>query len=271
MDGRLCHARDRVLCLLRYTDTNCQPFTPLMSMQRYNLLKRRSSSSSCTSSSSRAAIRFFRVSYICEGSTGCSAAFFLPFGGGACVPFTAAPFVVRAADCGWDVFGGTGGAAAGAGGVGPAGAGLPCLAGCAPFMAGRSAVRAETGILTGRQQEKRRRSRLDVDAVRRPEQVQVKVEETVPETAPVSRTWWQRLFVCHILSPCFLSRKFFSSCYHHLIHSSLPTSCASFMANPRSQLTASDSRPIPGTSSHRPLFPATVQGALAAPGSEPGT
>ena len=167
---------------------------------------RRSSSSSCTSSSSRAAIRFLRVSYICEGSTGCSAAFFLPFGGGACVPFTAVPFVVRAAVCGWTVFGGTGGAAAGAGGVGPAGAGLPCLAVCAPFMAGRSALRAETGILTGRQQEKRRKSRLDVDAERRPVQRASRGREVNragrQTTAPVCRTWWQRLFVCHILSPC---------------------------------------------------------------------
>ena len=142
---------------------------------------RRSSSSSCTSSSSSAAIRFFNVSYICEGSTGCSAAFFFPFCvAGACVPFTPAPFVCRAGATTGDAaalvfvfvvvfavpaaFGGTGGAAAGAGGVGPAGAGLPCLAGWAPFMAGdgeelvSSPGRAERGIFLGQQQAEKLRS-----------------------------------------------------------------------------------------------------------------
>lgn len=127
-------------------------------------LNRLSSSSSCTSSSSSAAMRFFSVSYICVGSTGWSGAFFLPFCGGGCVPFAGAPLGGRVPGWVCAVFGGTGGAAAGAGGVGPAGAGLPCLAVCVPFMvvaaAAAGTAGGETGILVGRQQVKRARRRI---------------------------------------------------------------------------------------------------------------
>lgn len=95
---------------------------------------RLSSSSSWTSSSSRAAMRFFSVSYIWVGSTGCSGAFFFPFCAGGWATWAGAPLVGRVPGWVCAVFGGTGGAAAGAGGVGPAGAGLPCLAVCVPFM-----------------------------------------------------------------------------------------------------------------------------------------
>ena len=80
-------------------------------------------------SSSSVAIRFFRLSYSCDGSTGGSGLFF-PF------PFTAVPFGCLVCTGGplTVLFGGAGGAAEGAGGVGPVGGGftlVACLAACA--------------------------------------------------------------------------------------------------------------------------------------------
>jgi hypothetical protein len=90
-------------------------------------------------SSSSAAIRFFKLSYSCDGSTGGSGFFFLPF-----VPFVGVPLGLLGPPVAAVLLGGTGGAAVGAGGVGPVGGGFTravCLAPaalafvlCVPFM-----------------------------------------------------------------------------------------------------------------------------------------
>lgn len=114
----------------------------LAKLHKFHSPNCRSSSSSITSSSSRAAIRFFKLSYIAAGSTGVSV-FFLPFCPGD-TPFTR--FGVWG--CGWEwgcgcwygygckfelevemelLDGGLGGIDPGAGGAGPGGGGLGTL------------------------------------------------------------------------------------------------------------------------------------------------